>query len=119
MHIDLSPLINGVIIPLLTPILIALVGWAATKVAALAHIQIQDSQRAVIGDAVTNGLAFAEQKLAPYEQVTADQKVAAAVNYILPKVPDALKSLGITPQHLMDLVTARLPAPATPAATVQ
>lgn len=113
--IDLSPLVNGVILPLLAPVLLAVVTWAATKVAALAHIQIQDSQRDVLTAAVNNGLAFAEQKLAGYEHVSADDKVAAAVNYILPKVPDALKGLGVTPEHLAQLVTARLPAPAAPA----
>jgi hypothetical protein len=113
-HIDLSPIVNGVVIPLLTPLLLVFATWALNKVAAYAHFQIQDGQRQVVGDAIANGLAYAEQKLAPYENVTADQKVAAAVNYVLPKVPGALKTLGVTPEHLAQLVTAKL-SPSAPA----
>lgn len=109
--IDLAPLVNGIVIPLLTPVLLAVIMWVATKVAALAHIQIQDSQRDVLTAAVNNGIAYAERVLAPRLGITADDKVATAVNYILPKIPDALKGLGITPDHLAQLVTARLPAP--------
>lgn len=112
--IDLSPIVDGVLIPLLTPVLLAVVTWAATKVAALAHIQIGAAQRTVLESAINNGIAYAEKTMAPRLGVTADDKVAAAVNYILPKVPDALKGLGVTPDHLAQLVTARLPP--TPAA---
>lgn len=114
--IDLTPLVNGVLIPLFTPVLLSVLIWAATKIAGLAHMQIQSAQRDVLSAAIVNGIAYAEKTLAPHLGVTADDKVAAAVNYILPKVPDALKGLGVTPDHLADLVTARLPAPGAPAA---
>lgn len=108
--IDLSPLINGVILPLLTPVLLAVATWAATKVAAYAHFQIQDGQRALLSSAIDNAIAYAEQLLAGKESVTANDKVATAVNYLLPKVPDALKSLGVTPEHLAQIITAKLAA---------
>lgn len=109
--IDLAPLVNGVVIPLITPVLLAVATWALTKVAGYAHFQIQDGQRRVVSDAIDHGIAYAQKALASHETVNADATVAAAVNYILPKVPGALASLGVTGDHLAQLVTARLPPP--------
>lgn len=109
MLIDLSPLVNQVVIPLLTPVLIGVATWALTRVAAYAHFQIQDGQRQLIATVVDNGVAYAEQLLAGKETVTASDKVATALNYVLPKVPGALKSMGVTPEHLAQMVTAKLP----------
>lgn len=113
--IDLAPLVNGVILPLLAPALLAVLTWAATRLAALAHIKLQDSHRAVLSAAVTNGIAYAQKALGPTAAVTVNAQIAAAMAYILPKVPEALKSLGVTPDHLAELVAAQLP-PAAPAA---
>lgn len=111
MIIDLAPIVNGVIVPLLTPALIAAITWAAARIGKLAHIQLQDSQRALLATAIDNAIAYAEQLLAGKAQVQASDKVATAVNYLLPKAPEALKSLGVTPEHLAQMVTAKLPAP--------
>lgn len=111
--IDLAPTINTVILPLLGSVLIAAATWAVTRVAALAHITIQDSQRKIVADAITNGLAFAQQRLGPGEKINTSQVVADAVGYILPKVPDALKALNITPDHLAEVVQAKLPVAPT------
>lgn len=108
--VDLSVFVDNLVLPILTPLLIALVGWAAQRVAAYAHFQISDGQRALVATAVTNGIAFAQQKLGPYEKVNADAHIGAVLAYVLPKIPDALKSLGITPDHLAQIITAKLPA---------
>ncbi len=104
--IDFSPLINQVLIPLITSVLLALAGVAMAKVAAYAHIKVQDSQRDVLSAAITNGIAYAAGTLP--KTAKCDAHVAEAVNYILPKVPGALKGLGVTPEHLAQLVTAQL-----------
>lgn len=108
--IDLSPVVNGVIVPLLTPILLAVATWAISRIAKYAHFQIQDGQRQVVADAITSGIAYAQKTLGPLEIVSADARIATAVSYVLPKVPDALKSLGVTPAHLAQIVAAKLPA---------
>lgn len=110
MQLDLAPLVNTVIIPLLAPTLMACAAWAAAKLASYAHVQLQDSQRALLNAAITNALNYAEHQLAGHETVTVSEKVATAVAYLQPKIPGALKSLGVTPDHLADLVIARLPA---------
>ena len=107
--IDLAPTINQVVLPLLSAGLLAMLTWAVQRLGAFFHIKLQDSQRAVLSAAVTNGIAYAQQMLGPHEDITVDGKVAAAVEYVLPKVPGALKSLGVTPDHLSQLVTAQLP----------
>lgn len=109
MHIDLSPILNGVIFPLLAPMLMALAGLALAKVAQVAHFQLSDGQRALVLGAIDNAIAFAEQKLSPGAVVTVDQKVAAAVNYLLPKIPQALNFLKISPAQLGEIVAARIP----------
>lgn len=115
--IDLAPLVNGVLIPLLAPALLGVLTWAGARLSLLLHIKLQDSQRAVLSAAVTNAIAYAQQRLAARETVLVSDQVATAVNYILPKIPGALKSLGVTPQHLAELVTAQLPpVPARPPA---
>ncbi len=111
MLVDLAPVINQVVLPLATTGLIACASWAAARVARLAHIQLQDSQRRVLSAAITNGLAYAETLLAGKEGVTVNDKVATALNYVLPKVPGALKSLNVTPEHLAQVITAQLPTP--------
>ena len=108
-NLDLAPLVNGVIVPLLIPVILAFASWAITRIAAVAHFQLLDGQRRLLEQAITNGLAYVEKTLGPHETVSVDAKVAGVVNYVAPKVPGALKSLGITGDHLAQLVTARLP----------
>ena len=107
--IDVAPIINQVVVPILSAVLLTALSWAATRIASYFHIKLQDSQRAVLSTAVNNGIAYAQQALAGRENVTLGDKASLAVSYILPKVPGALKSLGVTPDHLSQLVTAQLP----------
>jgi len=106
--IDLSPIINQVIVPLLTPLLLAAGAWALNRVAAYAKFQVQDGQRAMLEKAIRNGIAYAEKQASGIASISADEKVAAAANYVLPKIPGALKGLGVTPEHLASLIKARL-----------
>jgi len=109
-QIDLAPLIDGVVAPILSAVLMALASWALVKIAGLLHIQISDSQRNVVLNAIPHALTFAEQKLlAKGATFTASEQVAEALNYLAPKVSGALAWLGITPEHLAEMVTARLP----------
>jgi hypothetical protein len=108
--VDLAPLVNGVLFPLVSGGLVAVVGWAVKKAGDYFHFQVQAGQRQLLETAIGNGIAFAEKALASHESVSVDARVAVAAQYVLPKVPGALASLGITPQHLEQLITARLPS---------
>ena len=114
--IDLAPLVNQVVIPLALPVLTAAGSWAAIKVAGFFHIQIQDSQRALVDDVIYRAIRYASAKVAPTElQVTTgNQMTDVAATYVTQHVPGALRSLGVTPDALRRMVEARLPTgPAT------
>ena len=114
MHIDLSPIVNGVIVPLLTPILAAALLWLVYKVAALFHIKIQDSQRTLLETAIANGINFAQNKVASLPETVAvtNPVVAQAAAYVIKTAPDALKALGLQNDSaaLVTAITARLPS---------
>lgn len=109
MTVDFSVIFNQIVFPLLGVVLTWAATYALTKVAQAAHFNVSDGQRAVVETAVQNGIAFAEKELAGHEQITVDDKVGAVLQYVLPKVPDALKWLGIDEAHLADVIRARLP----------
>jgi hypothetical protein len=106
--LDLSPIVNGVIVPLLTPVLLGFAMWALNKVAAFAHFQVQDGQRQMVSAAIDNAIAYAAKTLGPKEVVGVDAHVAAAAAYLMPKIPGALKSLNVTPEHLRQIIAAKL-----------
>lgn len=107
--IDLTPLVDQVVLPILAPVLVVAITWAAKRVADFFHIQLQDSQRRMLESAMQSALAFAEAEIRGRTvQVSASDKVAVAVDYLLPKVPAALASLGIDKDHLADMLKARL-----------
>lgn len=107
--VDLSPIITQLVLPLVGAVATGLAGLLMAKLAAVAHITVQDSQRQVVNDAITNGIALAQKKLAPGEVLNVDAAVAQVLNYVIPKVPDALKALNVDPDHLADVVKAKLP----------
>ncbi len=111
--IDLRPFFNEVVFPLAGAVLTALGGWAVQRIGRLAHIQMNEKQSHMVEVALHNAIEYAVQKA----QTAADshaivtpknELVATAVNYILPKIPDALKSLKITPEGLKQRIEARL-----------
>lgn len=107
--IDLTSLISGVLVPILTAVLLAILSWAAALIGAHFHVQISASNRQLVETAIQNGINFAQAKLAPNEKINAPAQIADVVNYILPKIPGALAWLKITPDSLAEQVTARLP----------
>lgn len=105
--IDLAPLYADVA-PLLVAVLVALASWALHRIAQKFHIDALDSHRDVLASAITSGVALAVKQLP--QGASVDSKIAVAVNYITPKVPDALKALKVTPENLASIIAAKLPA---------
>ncbi|MGV8996401.1 MAG: hypothetical protein ACOH12_05595 [Parvibaculaceae bacterium] len=74
----------------------------------------------ILDKALAMGIAFAGSRLATLngKAATLDVKsemVADAANYVLVQVPDAVKALGLTGEHLTRMIEARLQASAVPA----
>ena len=113
--IDLAPLVNQVVIPLVVPVLAGAGTWAAARIAAYFHIKVQDSQRALINAVIQRGIAYAASKVPSSIPVTAGGGLKdMAAQYVIDHIPGALRSLGVTPAALGQMVEARLPtAPAT------
>lgn len=108
--IDLAPTLNTVVLPLLTSVAMGAMTWVAGMIATHFHVQISDANRQLVETAISNGIAYAQSKAAPNETLSAPATVAAAVGYVLPKIPSALAWLKITPASLEQLITARLPS---------
>lgn len=105
--IDLAP-IYADLAPLLVAVLVGFASWALKRLADKFHIEALNGHREVLAGAIANGVALAVKALPPTASV--DEKVAVAVNYITPKVPDALKALKVTPENLGSIIAAKLPS---------
>lgn len=118
--IDLAPLVNQVIIPLATPVVAGIASWALANIAAHFKIRVQDSQRELINAVIYRGIAYASSKAPSTINVSTGSAVKdMAANYVIEHVPGALRSLGVTPAALGQMVEARLPtAPAKVELTV-
>lgn len=111
--VDLSPLLTP-LIQIAGLVLTGLVGWAATRVAAYAHISSQNSLLQSVLAAVDRGINYGQQVATAAAQKDATVNVtsatqAAAVQYVTSKLPGTLAKLGMTPAHVADLVLAKLP----------
>lgn len=113
--IDLAPLLVQVVIPLAGAALSGLVPYAVYKFAALLHVKISDATRAHLQDAATHAVATAVNEAS---MVVANSKLsavdlhsailAAAVTNINQNAPGAIKTLGLTPDAVENMVSARL-----------
>jgi hypothetical protein len=100
------------VIPALGIAITGLLSVAVQRLWAWLGIKMDDSARAVLDAATSRGIAFAEHALdakiasLPKSIDVRNAVAAEAINYVAPKVPDALARLGITPEQLADRVTA-------------
>jgi hypothetical protein len=124
--VDLSPLLNQVVWPVLGTVLTALVGWLITRASTYFHLASQDTIRSYVMTATQNGVAAIEAKLAgtPLTVDTHSAKVAAVASHLITTVPSGLKALGFTLEpndpKLVAMISAQLnqlapPPPAAPA----
>jgi len=117
--LDLRPLMDAVVFPVLTavitPLAAGFAGWALIQVGKVAKITVSQHQVATVEAAIEKGVNYAMSKAHAAAdasgQVTLKAGVVAdAANYVLPKIPGYLSALGITPQGLAERIEARLPA---------
>ena len=112
MEVDLSPILN-VAIDLLAVVLMALGTWALAKLGRKLGLEADDQVRLYLNDALERGIGWAKEKATRDAQDLArvevrNKAVAEAVNYVIERVPDALKHFELDEQRVKKLVEARL-----------
>lgn len=112
--IDFSPLINQVVLPLLSAGLLTLASWIAAYIVRFFKLKISAQQGAVVDAALANGINLAVHQLGVKidQHSTVDvknQAVAIAAEYAMPKIAAEAKALGITPESIDQRIQARLP----------
>ena len=121
MEIDLRPLIDKILVPIVLPLLSSLGVWGLWKLIALTGLKIDDTQRAVVQSGLQYAINYASTKIASStpDKIPVNVKsavVAEAAQYALAHIPDALAHFAIDPAKLATMIEARLaPAPASAA----
>lgn len=121
-QVDIAPLINQVVVPLLGALGGLLVTWLVAKVCGWLGIQANSQVAGVLETAMQNGLAFAQSQLkdkvgngvVPID--VKNQVIATAANYVIAHTPGAMKTLGVDQASLIQKIEARLSLNTTPAA---
>lgn len=112
--VDFTPLAN-VLLDLAATAATVVGTWALSKLAKVAHVTLSQQNAKILETAMQSGINFALSKAEEYAKANAgavpikSDVVATAVNYVLPKVPDALAKLGVTKEGLAQRIEARLP----------
>lgn len=104
-----EPLVNELLLGVLT----ALASFAAMRISGWLKARRDGELGQILEKALNMGIAFAMSRLTELEKAhrTVEVKsvlVADAVNYALVHVPDAVKALGLSGDHLQRMIEARL-----------
>ncbi|HEY7575954.1 MAG TPA: hypothetical protein VH855_00045 [Acetobacteraceae bacterium] len=111
MHVDLTPLVQA-----LAALALAAVTAAAPYFSVLLqrylHVRLTATQAAAVQTAAEVGAkaayGYIAENAASYRDVAIrDAAIAKGVQHVVASTPDALTALGITPEHLRNMVEAR------------
>lgn len=111
--IDLAPLVTIVapyIVEGIVALVLLVVGWAARRFLGL---EIEKRHREALDQALRAGAAWGLAKAKEHAagKVSIDVKhvaVANALRYVLDATPDAIRSFGLTPERVKELIEARM-----------
>jgi hypothetical protein len=112
--IDLTAILYYVI-DLAAAALFAVLSWAGGLLARKLKLEADSEVRRYLDEAIRRAIDYGVSRAREFgkdlsEVDVRSEIVADAVDYLIPKIPDALKRFGITPDALADMVRARLPA---------
>ena len=112
MEIDLTPVL-GIVIDLLAAVLMALGGWALTKLGRKFGLEADDQVRLYLGEALAGGIGWAKEQARKrgddFARIEVRSRlVAEAGNYVIERVPDAVERFGLDPARIEKLIEARL-----------
>lgn len=110
--VDLSPILT-VVVQLAAALVLGVGTWALKKWGKKLGVEEDSKVREYVNQALENGVRYAAAKAQAAGQDLArvevkNKMVADALNYVVPKVPDGLKKLGITEQAAKDILTAKI-----------
>ena len=117
--IDFGPLVV-VGIEVLAGLLLAVGSWGAYKLTQYLDLKNEEQLRNVVMSAIERGVNYGKNKAleevkdadwAEYE--TKNKLVGHAAQYVLTKVPNAVKKFKLTEDQIKDLVLAKLDVPAS------
>ena len=105
----IEPLVNELLLGVLT----ALASFAAMRISGWLKARRDSELGQIVEKALNMGISFAMSRLTDLEKAhrTVEVKnalVADAANYALVHVPDAVKALGLSGDHLQRMIEARL-----------
>jgi hypothetical protein len=115
--VDLSPIVTP-LVQLGGLLLTGLASWATLRFSQYLHLSSNNAAMQQLLGAVDRGISYGQQVAQAQATTIANTDVNAylksetqrqAVNYVVTKLPDTLKRLNMTPQHVSDLVLAKLP----------
>ena len=105
--IDLTPLLNGVIWPLVAALVPVLGAWLAYRLARLLKINEQNQNRPILDQAVQTATNLLLQELEAWRKQAgrttidiSNATVAKYANYVVQQVPEVLKTVGVTPEQV-------------------
>lgn len=109
-RIDFRPLMDQVVWPAIVAVATAIAGVLVRKLLGWLKLSEDRMVREYLEVALVNGLELARQRLGsvPLGMTTKSQLVAEAANYVIGRVPDALKRFDIDEAALKRLVEARV-----------
>lgn len=118
--IDLGPLLT-VLLQALGGVVLAVAGWAVWKVQQKFGLENEEKLRNTVMEVVERGVTYGKNKAneelndADWTKIeTKNALVGHAANYVLTKVPDAVKKFKLTEDEVKDLVLAKLEVPEAP-----
>lgn len=111
--VDFKPTVDMVMNTISSLVLAAVVPWVAAKVLQKLHIDKQSALGLRLIQAAENGASFALAKATDLADAHSNidvknQLAAAGAAYVQRALPDTLKALGITPDHLQNIVLAKI-----------
>lgn len=111
--VDFKPTIDLIINTVAGVVVTAVVPWVAAKVLQKLHVDKQSALGQRLIAAAENGASLAIAKVENLADAHASIDVknamaAAGAVYVQQAVPDTLKALGITPEHLQNIVLAKI-----------
>lgn len=96
----------------LATIVTAAIGWLANMIRLKLNIDIEAKHREALHSAAMTGINAALAKVggaaSHLTMTTKNTVIDQAMNWVISSVPEAIKSLGITPEGVQKLVTAKL-----------
>jgi hypothetical protein len=111
MDIDLTPLVQA-LAALALAAMSALTPYLAPLLRRYLHIRLSATQAAAIQSAADAGAqaayGYIAANAASYRDVTIrDAAIARGVQHVVASTPEALVALGVTPEHVRNMVEAR------------